>query len=161
MHNRKLNSQLQRLRSLIERTAAASDGDLELQGHWGCYLCILVAGFLENAIGEIYAEFAHNVGSEPVANFVAKRVLRIQNPKAQRFIETAGTFKKEWANDLGVFLDQEGRKDAIDGIMNNRHLIAHGQSAGISVVRVKDYLDKCIEVVDFIENQCGLDRTYG
>ncbi|MCH8920425.1 MAG: hypothetical protein IIA23_06920 [Chloroflexi bacterium] len=46
-----------------------------------------MAGFLENAIGEVYAEFAHNAGSEPVANFVATRVLRIQNPKAQRFID--------------------------------------------------------------------------
>ncbi|MCH9000418.1 MAG: hypothetical protein IID48_19440 [Proteobacteria bacterium] len=160
MNSRKLNSQLQRLTSLIGRTAAASAGELELQGHWGRYLCILVAGFLENAIGEIYAEFAHNVGSEPVANFVATRVLRIQNPKAQRFIETAGTFKAEWAIDLDVFLNQEGRKDAIDSIMNNRHLIAHGQNAGISVVRVKEYLDKCVEVVEFIEDQCGLVTTY-
>ena len=161
MHSRKLNSQLQRLRSLIERTAAASDWDLELQGHWGRYLCILVAGFLENAIGETYAEFAHNSGSEPVANFVAGRVLKIQNPKAQRFIETAGAFKVEWAVDLEAFLDREGRRDAIDAIMNNRNLIAHGENAGISVVRVKEYLDRCIEVVEFMENQCGLVTTYG
>lgn len=161
MYSRKLNSQLQRLRSVIDKTTVASEGDLELQGHWGRYLCILVAGFLENAIGEIYAEFAHNAGSEPVANFVAGRVLKIQNPKAQRFIDTAGAFKAQWATDLEAYLNQEGRKDAIDSIMANRHLIAHGQNAGISVARVKEYLVKCIEVVEFMENQCGLATTYG
>ena len=53
-------------------------------------------------------------------------------------------------------MDEEGRKDAIDSIMANRHLIAHGKNSGISLVRVKDYLEKSIEVIEFIENQCGM-----
>lgn len=161
MHSRKLHSQLQRLRSLIDKTTTASGRDFELHGHWGRYLCVLVAGFLENAIGEIYTEFANRAASGPAASFIAARVLKIQNPKSQRFVETAGAFKSEWGIELEEFLDQEGRRDAIDAIMNNRNQIAHGEDVGISVIRVKEYLDKCVEVVEFLENQCGLTETYG
>ena len=63
---------------------------------------------------------------------------------------------REWGEELEEFLGENGRKDAIDAIMANRHLIAHGQDAGITVVRVKEYLDKCIQVLEFIEMQCGL-----
>lgn len=56
---------------------------------------------------------------------------------------------------LDVFLDQNGRRDAIDSAMANRHQIAHWGYSGITVARVRDYLDKSIEVIDFIENQCS------
>ena len=46
-----------------------------------------------------------------------------------------------------------GRKDAIDTIMANRHLIVHGKNSGITVARVSDYLDKAEEVLEFLEKQ--------
>lgn len=151
-----LARQLQRLNWLIDNSRRASGDQLELYAHWGRYLCILVAGFLENAIGEIYSEYARRAASEPVAKYVSSAVLRIQNPRAQRFVETASAFKREWGEELEKFLDENGRKDAIDAIMANRHLIAHGRDAGITVVRVKEYLDKCVQALEFIEMQCGL-----
>jgi hypothetical protein len=51
-------------------------------------------------------------------------------------------------------LEQNKRKDAIDSIMANRHQIAHGKDVGITVARVKEYLEKVVEIVDFIEVQC-------
>lgn len=156
MKNTSLVRQLQRLNWLIDNTRRAGGDQLELQAHWGRYLCVLVAGFLENAIGEIYSEYARRAASEPVAKYVASVVLRIQNPRAQRFIDTAKSFKPEWGEELEQFLSENGRKDAIDAIMANRHLIAHGQDAGITVVRVKDYLEKCVQALEFIETQCGL-----
>ncbi len=55
---------------------------------------------------------------------------------------------------METFLADNGRKDAIDSIMSNRHLIAHGGNSGITLTRVNQYLDKCVEVIDFIETQC-------
>jgi hypothetical protein len=80
---------------------------------------------------------------------------RVQNPKASKFIETARTFDPSWVDDLEAFLASGGRKDAIDAIMSNRHLVAHGKDSGISLARVRDYLMKSDEVVEFIEGQCG------
>jgi hypothetical protein len=111
---------------------------------------------MENAIAEIYSEYARHSANEPVANYVAATVLRIQNPKAQRFLETAKAFRPTWAEELEHFLGEDGRKEAIDAIMANRHLIAHGRDAGITVARVREYLEKCVQVIEFLENQCCL-----
>lgn len=160
MKSRNLNSQLQRLRDLIEKTQTASDEEIELQGHWGRYLCVLAAGFLENALGEVYAEFARRSANAQVANYVSRIVLKVQNPKSHRFVEMATAFSQDWGRSLEDFLSQEGRKEAIDAIINNRNQIAHGRDVGISVVRVKEYLDRCVPVVEFIESQCGIQHGY-
>ena len=154
MQNLELNKQLQRLQSLIAKTNNASANDFELQSHWGRYICVLVAGFLENALTEIYTEYVQKSASPPVANFSVLTLSRIQNPRASRFIETAQAFKRVWGKELEAFMIQNGRKDAIDSIMNNRHQIVHGRDSGITVARTSDYLKKCVEVIEFIEAQC-------
>jgi hypothetical protein len=154
MENQQLNRQLQKIRSLIDKTTEASRQDLELQAHWGRYLCVLVAGFLENAIAEIYTDFVNSAASEPVASFASLTLGRIQNPNSQRFLDTARSFKQSWADDLEKFLMEQGRKEAIDSIIANRHAIAHGRDSGITVVRVVQFLDRCVEVIEFIEGQC-------
>jgi hypothetical protein len=39
--------------------------------------------------------------------------------------------------------------------MKNRHKIAHGEKSDISYHQLRGYLDKAVEVVEFIEKQCG------
>ncbi len=154
MDSHELTRQLQKLQMLIQRTNRASSQDFELHSHWGRYLCVLVAGFLENTIAEIYIDYAKSAASEPVASYAASRLTRIQNPNAQRFLDTARSFKRTWVDDLEQFLNDAGRKEAIDSIMANRHQIAHGRDSGITIARVDNYLKKCVEVIEFIESQC-------
>ena len=155
MRHRELQAQLDRLESLLDRTDEATGGNIELMGHWGRYLCVLVAGLLENALREVYSSYVRRVARPPVANYSSRTLESISNPKANRFIETASGFNEEWAEELELFLDEEDerRRNAIDSIMNNRHQIAHGKMPGISVVRVKEYLAGCVEVIEFIEDQ--------
>lgn len=154
MRNRELSRQIDSLKSLLQRTGKATD-DVELRGHWGRYLCVLTAGFLENSIQEVYTEFVRRSSSPAVARFAESKLERINNPNARRFVETAGSFKREWADGLESFLDEddERRRNAIDSIVNNRHQIAHGGGAQITVARVREYLNGCVEVVEFIERQ--------
>lgn len=156
MKVRSLESQHRRLIWLLEQAASFDNSQLELQAHWARYLCVLSAGFLENALTEVYSEYAKACASVNVANFVSARLSRIQNPKAGRFLETAQGFDKSWGHGLDEFLSLGGRREAIDAIMSNRHLIAHGKDSGISLIRVKEYLKKSVEVVEFIEKQCGI-----
>ena len=156
MRNSELTQQVDRLRALLDRAATMTD-DLELLGHWGRYLCVLVAGFLESALREIYTDRARRVSSPDVASFVATALKRVENPKASRFVEIASRFSKGWGDDLDGYLSEDNghRRNAIDSIMANRNLIAHGRSADISVVRVRDYLKAIVQVVEFIEGQCA------
>lgn len=156
MNNFELKKEYQRLTALIDNTKSSTYGDLELQGHWGKYLCVLASGFLENAISAVYSDFVSNVAPPDVTRYILKNIKKIQNPKAQRFIDVAYEFKKEWGVDLKTyFSDNPDQQEAIDSIMKNRHLVAHGQPTDIAVYRVKEYLDKSIKVIEFIEKQCA------
>jgi len=43
-------------------------------------------------------------------------------------------------------------KDAIDSLMANRHLIAHGRPCSISLGRVTEYLEQAEKAIDFVNN---------
>ena len=160
IRNRELNRQYQIIKNLIDSTADFTNHNIELQGHWGKYICVLVAGFIENAIREVYTEFVENSSSsEQVRSFANKRLNRISNPNGQRFIETAYSFSTEWGDGLKQhFATKPEQKSAIDSIMKHRHQIAHGKSARIGISGVKDYLEKIIVAIAFIENQCSAQR---
>src|SRR5262249_48345054 len=102
---------------------------------------------------ELYGEYIGRTSAPSVANYAISRLARIQNPKAERFVETARAFDKAWADALETFMDDNGRKEAIDSIMATRHLIAHGGNAGITYARIVEYLNKAEEVLEFIESQ--------
>jgi hypothetical protein len=153
---RPLVSQKQRLDWLIKEASKFQGDQLELQAHWARYLCVLAAGFLENALSEVYSRYAKASANAQVANYVEAMLGKIQNPKSRKFLDTARSFDRSWEESLETFIETDGRKEAIDAIMANRHLIAHGKDANISLVRVEEYLKKSIEVVEFIETQCGL-----
>jgi hypothetical protein len=146
-----LSSQHQRLSWLITQANGLPAEQIELRAHWARYICVLSSGFLENSLKEVYAYYARSCSAPAVGDYVEAQLERVQNPKASRFIEN-----KQWANDLTAFLEEDGRKEAIDAIMANRHQIAHGKDSGITLARVSDYLSKSVRVIEFIESQCGV-----
>ena len=155
MQDRELIRQFQALDSLFQKIPIACGGDIEMMSHWAKYLCVLSAGFIENALKEIYGSFIKGAASEPVAQFANSALFRIQNPKTYIFIKTAKAFKKPWAEKLETFVDEDGRREAIDSIMQNRHHISHGKDSGITIARLRPYLNKAVEVLDFVEVQCN------
>ncbi len=156
MENQEISRQLQRLRSLIKRTNEACTDNLEIQADWAKYICVIGSGLIENGIRHIYMEYASKTVSKPIAKYVNSHLSAIRNPKSDRFLEVAGAFKEEWKEELEVFLNEDGRGDAIDSLMDQRHLIAHGKAHNSSLTMggVLGYLEKAIQVLKFIESQC-------
>lgn len=157
MNNRELSRQLQTLKSLFDKTKGFSEKDIEIEviSHWAKYLCVLSAGFLENALTEVYVEFSAKAASPHVANFARASLSRISNPNAEIFFQVTSSFKKSWGDELQIFLEEDGRKEAINAIMKNRHKIAHGKKSDISYHWLRDYFDKAVEVIEFMEQQCS------
>lgn len=156
MRNPEVNRRLQQLEQLINRTSDATQ-DINLQGHWGRYLCIMAAGFLEYSLQAIYSDFAYGASNPYVASFVEKQLQKsISNPKSEIFLQTAGAFNPQWREELEEFFetDQVRLKGAIDSIMSARNSIAHGGPQGISVASVRNYLECSVKVLEFIEGQC-------
>jgi hypothetical protein len=152
MKNGEISRQIQSLEALIKK-AAASTKDVELLSHWARYLCVRTAGLVEKGIQEIYTEFVERTSAPQAANYARSRLKTIQNPNASKITVVAHSFDSHWAVALETFLLEEGRKDAIDSIMANRHKIAHGENVGITIVRISEYFEKAIEVLEFIESQ--------
>ena len=155
MHNPELRQHLRRIKDLIERTRQATDS-IELQGHWGRYLCVQAAGFIENSLQTVYTEFASNSSSPQAAAFISNRLQHVTNPKAGRFLEIAGLFNSEWRSGLEQFMARDSGigKNAIDSIMNVRNQIVHGGNTQISTAQVAAHLESSVAVIDYIEGQC-------
>jgi hypothetical protein len=154
MKNQEISRQHQKLSALIDKIDVVCGTDIELQAHWAKYICVLSAGLLENSLYEVYGEYVRSSSSPYVASFCEKNLSKIRNPNTARFLEIAGKFKASWRVDLEVYLDDDGKGDAMNSIMSNRHLIAHGENSGITLARVKEYLFKSMQVIEFIEQQC-------
>ena len=150
MQNQSLQAQLNEINRLLSIVPA----DSSVQAHWGRYMCVLVAGFLENALQEIYRDYADSAGNANLARYSSRQISRVTNPNSDRFAQVARDFNEIWRSDLRDFLRRDGRGEAIDTMMRNRNSIAHGGQSVMSVSEVKRYLDKAVEVIDFIENQC-------
>jgi hypothetical protein len=155
MQNRDISIQIQRLQSLIKRSTEATKENIELQGDWAKYLCVLTAGLLENSIKQIYSDFANRTVATPLANFVSSNLSPIRSPRTQRFLEISSAFSMIWRGELENYFNDNGRGEAIDSIMRHRHLIAHGQyrNSNISMVQLKEYFTKAIEIMEFIDSQ--------
>lgn len=52
----------------------------------------------------------------------------------------------------------EEMRTSIDTIVNNKNLLAHGQSSGITYDQLKKYFENLLKVLDFIEKQCKTCR---
>ena len=150
MQDPDLQLRLREINSLLAITVA----DRPVAPHWGRYMCIMAAGFLESALQTVYRSYASQASDRNVANYVSGQLRRVRNPDAGRFIELARAFNQDWGNDLSKFIDQDGRRMAINEIQRNRNLNAHDQQSEITLAQVRTYFPKCLEVIDFIERQC-------
>jgi hypothetical protein len=145
------------LRALIRRAGHdSSTHDLEMLAHWGRYICVLVAGFVENIVRLSYTAYVQKTADTKTARFSASQIDDIQNPRSSKLIEVAGLFDSGWGSDLENFIGQNFRKEAVNSIMSNRHLIAHGRDSQITLSQVDQYLLRIVEIAEHIEKQCKL-----
>ena len=158
MKSVELNRQAGALRQLIKRVGHdPSTRALDMQGHWARYVCVLTAGYVETSVRDIYGQYVRkNSYSAPVIKYATKQLDGVQNPRPERLVKIASAFDASWGRDLEAYLFQDFRSDALNAIMSNRHLIAHGRSSNVTVGQMSLYLTKVIEISEFMEAQCGL-----
>lgn len=137
-----------RLDAAFER--AEEIEDLRLQADLARFLCVLVAGYLEQAARHILGDFAVRKAHPQVARYAEKRLGYFTNATSRKLCELVGDFDAEARQRLESFVEGE-RKDAIDSIIANRHHIAHGRDVGLTLIRIKAYDTQVSETVLFLE----------
>jgi len=144
--------QRQRLDATFNR-AAGVQGEAELLSDFARYLCVLVSGFLEQAVVELVLEHVRTHSQPSIQRHVERRLRQFTNAKANRLINLLGSFDPDWRKQLENYLVDE-HKDAVDGIVDLRNTISHGRFAGVTMVRVQDYYSRVKNVVDHIADLC-------
>lgn len=144
--------QRQQLDATFKR-AAGLGADAELLSDFARYLCVLVSGFLEQAVIELLIEYVRTHSDNRVQQHVEQRLRQLTNLRAQRLIEVLGNFDPDWRRDLESFLVDE-YKDALNGIVDLRSTIAHGRYAGVTMTRVQNYYDRIKTVVERVSQLC-------
>jgi hypothetical protein len=143
----------QKVDATFKRASAITD-DLELLSDLARYLCVLVSGFLEQAVKELVLEHARKSATPAtVQRYVEGRLRGFTNARSGRLVELLGSFDPEWMNDLKGFLVDE-RKDAVDSVIALRNTISHGKHAGVTMTRIGTYYTRVREVVDYIAGIC-------
>ena len=144
-----IEAQKDKLDALFEKARKMSE-DAELLSHWAKYLCILVCGFLENSVEACLVEYSKQHGDENLHNFISKQIRSFQNPKMGKILELFGSFNKTWEDDLKKQLDGQ-ISDAVNSIVSNRNLIAHGDSSQLSMSALKNYYSDAVKGVKIME----------
>jgi len=127
--------------------------DAELLSDFARYLCVLVAGFLEQSVIELTLEHVRNHSEASVQGYAESRLRQFTTANAQRIMDLMGTFDAGWRSDLESYLVDE-RKAAVDSVVALRHNIAHGRYVGVTMATIKEYYPRVKHVVDHIADLC-------
>ena len=135
------------------KRASGVKADPELLSDFARYLCVLVSGFLEQAVIELLLEHVRLRSHESIQRYVGQRLRRFTAANAKNITELLGSFDLDWQRDLESYLVDE-YKDAVDSVVSLRHTVSHGRFAGVTMASVQHYYDRVKEVVDHIADLC-------
>jgi hypothetical protein len=149
-------AQVQREKQRLDATfkrASGAQADPELLSDFARYLCVLVSGFLEQALIELLLEYVRLRSPEQIQRYVEQRLRRFTTANAKNITELLGSFDLDWQKNLERYLVDE-RKDAVDSVVDLRQTLSHGRFAGVTMASVQRYYDRVKEVVDHIADLC-------
>ena len=149
-------AEVDRQRKQLDATFSRADGlnsDAELLSDFARHLCVLVSGYLEQAIIELIVEYARKHSDQRVQKHLEQRIRKSTNLNSQRLIDLLGGFDSDWRRDLEGFLVDE-YKDALNSIVDLRNTISHGRYAGVTMSRVKDYYIHINSVIEHVGQLC-------
>lgn len=143
----KVRSQQRHLESVFT-LIDGSDLSTEARAHYARYLCILLAGFAEQALKDLVAEHARRQSAPTVHRFVEGRMGKLWGINQVKLRETLDAFDQQWWADLEAKLPQE--IDALNSVGKLRDSISHGGDSGVGMTQVQQYRDGVFRLVAYL-----------
>src|SRR5580658_5481162 len=98
-----VHSMKTRLSATFDR-AKGVQGDAELLSDFARYLCVLVSGYLEQAVIELALEHVRQRSNTSVQKYVEARLRRFTNANCQRILNLLGSFDSDWRLEMESYL---------------------------------------------------------
>ena len=148
-----MHKERDRVKRVLEIGKSLPLDNAEKNGHCGRYASITSTGYIEVALRLVIQLHVQSKATAEIAAYVVKDMEGVQNPKAEKIVKVLRCFSDTWANAMdSYFTTNPEVKEAIDSLMANRHLIAHGRPCSISLGRVGMYFEKADEAIQFIDD---------
>ena len=147
-----------RISSLLKKPALYdSDGveSLELQAHWAKYVCVLVSGYMEQSIKEIFLEYGSNKSVPAISHYIEKSWPTSKNMNYGNILDIFGKFDANWKHKVELWVDaDQSRKSEINGLISWRNFISHGNESntnGVTLHAVTYKFKIACDLIDFLE----------
>ena len=138
-----------RIDDVFERAVGFGD-EPDVQADYARYLCVLVTGFLEQAVVRVILDYVNALGDPSLSRYVAETLRRPGSMYAQDIIHLVGSFSEDWRTQLTEKLTTRHR-EAIGSVYASRNKIAHGEDVDLAYRQVRGDYDLVREAIDFLE----------
>jgi hypothetical protein len=144
-----------RLEDLINTYKKDTDLSTDMMSNISKYIAVLVSGYLEQAIKEIFIKYALAGARPQVSNYIQKSWPTSKNMHTRNIADILQQFDTTWEVAFLAWLEQdETRKKDINSIVQWRNSIAHGNEThtlGVTINSVYDAFKTIQSLVLFIE----------
>jgi hypothetical protein len=123
------------------------------KSHVAKYLTVLTSGIYEDVFKNFVIELIQKetIGKE-VKQFVFKQIDRsLRNPTYKNLTEFLNRFDKDWIKKLSEKIIEENI-DALNSIVDNKNLIAHGESSTITFLNIKQNYENSKVIILELDN---------
>jgi hypothetical protein len=126
--------------------------DEYLRSHLAKYLTVLISGIYEDVIEHLILELAQRQNTaKELKEFIRNQVdWSFKNPKSENILKFLRRFSPDWA---GQYKNSTtpSQRDSLDAIVDNKNLIAHGNSSEITFSDIKRYYDDSKNILVFLD----------
>ncbi|MGR3366703.1 HEPN domain-containing protein [Sagittula sp.] len=147
----------QRIQSLV-KNPPSSEGDvaseLEIKAHWAKYTCVLISGYIEQAVKEIILEHASATSAPRIRKYIEGTWPNSKNMRCDAIRDILDNLDVTWSTRFDEWLGQDERKKEINEIISWRNDIAHGKETNTNNVTLGSVSTKfkiACELIDFLE----------
>jgi hypothetical protein len=123
------------------------------KSHIAKYLTVLCSGIFEDIIKNFVIELSHreNINSE-IKGFIFKQIQwSLKNPKYNNLRSFLEQFNKDWVKRLSARIEEKN-KDALTSIVNNKNLIAHGESSTITFSIIRQHYEDSKIIIEQLDS---------
>lgn len=147
----------QRIRSLV-KNPPSSEGDIsseaEIKAHWAKYTCVLISGYIEQAVKEIVLEHASATCAPRIRKYIEGTWPNSKNMRCDAIRDILENLDISWSTRFDEWVRQDERKKEINEIISWRNDIAHGKETNTNNVTLGSVSTKfkiACELIDFLE----------
>ena len=139
-----------RIDDVFER-AVGFDDEPDIQADYVRYLCVLVTGFLEQAVVRVILNYVDALGDPSLSRYVAETLRRPGSMQVEQILRLVGRFNEDWRTELGEKLTTRHR-EAIGSVYASRNKIAHGEDVDLAYRQIRGDYNLVREAIDFLED---------